>query len=133
MAGPVRASLWGWTGPARVLLAVSAVLMACGLLVSSWRQRGVATPLPTLVLDPNTVPAEVLPALPRLGPTLAGRVAAARAERPFLDLTDLDGRVRGIGPSTIRALSPYVHIEPPRTSVAPSAGAVNTGGERISP
>ena len=95
------------------LLAVLALFLASSLLGSSWRQRGDVTPLPPLVIDPNNVRTEVLHALPRLGPTLVERVAAARAKKPFVDLDDLDARVKGIGPATVRALKPYLHIDPP--------------------
>jgi competence protein ComEA len=110
LGNPARDPLWGWTGPARGLLIIVAALGACALLRASWSSRGASSPLPRLVVDPNTARPEVLCALPRLGPVLAGRIVAARAEAPFRSLDELDTRVRGIGPATLRALRPALHI-----------------------
>jgi len=52
----------------------------------------------------NTATLADLESLPRVGPTLAARI---RAGRPYRDVADLD-RVKGVGPATIRALSPFV-------------------------
>ncbi len=51
-------------------------------------------------------------ALPRLGPSLVGRIVAARAQAPFRSVDDLDARVRGLGPATIKALRPHLRIDP---------------------
>jgi competence protein ComEA len=105
--------LWGWTVPVRVLLTVVAGVLAIGLLAVARPDGGPPPePVPDLVVDPNTAPPEVLMALPRLGPVLVGRIVAARREAPFASLEDLDARVRGIGPATMAALTPYLHIEP---------------------
>ncbi|MEO6811742.1 MAG: helix-hairpin-helix domain-containing protein [Isosphaeraceae bacterium] len=63
-----------------------------------------------LVVDPNTAPPEVLAALPRLGPTLVGRIEEARSIAPFASLDDLDDRVQGIGPATIPILRPHLRV-----------------------
>jgi DNA uptake protein ComE-like DNA-binding protein len=52
-------------------------------------------------LDVNREPPAVLALLPRVGPSLAEAIAAAR---PICSLGDLD-RIAGIGPVTLRALS----------------------------
>lgn len=52
----------------------------------------------------NFASAEQLEALPRVGPALAARIIAGR---PYRSLADLD-RVKGIGPSTLSALTPLV-------------------------
>jgi competence protein ComEA len=103
---------WGWTPEARVLLTVVAGVLSIGLFAVSQPDVGPPEPAPELVVDPNTAPPEVLMALPRLGPVLAGRIVAARREAPFSSLDDLDARVRGIGPATLAALKPYLRIEP---------------------
>jgi hypothetical protein len=104
---------WGWTGPARVLLTVVAGVLSIWLFAVS-RRGGGPPPAPAadLVVDPNTAPPEVLMALPRLGPVLAGRIVSERRQAPFTSLDDLDARVRGIGPATVAALTPYLRIGP---------------------
>jgi len=81
--------------------------------------RGVA---PNLVVDINTVPPQVLSALPMVGPRLARAVVAARLERPFDDLADLNRRVKGVGPETLARLAPYL-----RFGVAPGQVAAGVG------
>lgn len=102
---------WGWNGPARVLLTITAACGAIGLCATS-SPAPQATQLRALVVDPNTAPAAVLVALPRLGPALVSRIVEARNAEPFYTLEDLDRRVPGIGPSTMTALRPFLHIEP---------------------
>jgi hypothetical protein len=43
------------------------------------------------------------------------RIVAARETAPFQSLDDLDTRVRGIGPATLAALSPFLQFEPAET------------------
>lgn len=61
-------------------------------------------------LNVNTAPVEDLQRLPGVGPVLARNIAAARAERPFRSLADLD-RVKGIGPKTLEKIRPFVTWE----------------------
>jgi len=68
--------------------------------------------IPTqLIVDPNTARAEVLVALPKLGPALVSRIVAAREKAPFRSVDELKGRVRGIGPATLESLRPHLRIE----------------------
>jgi hypothetical protein len=60
-----------------------------------------------LRLDPNTVPPEVLTALPHVGSSLVDRWVKAREERPFRSLQDARARVRGLGVATIGQIAPY--------------------------
>ncbi|OWK45140.1 ComEA family DNA-binding protein [Fimbriiglobus ruber] len=60
-------------------------------------------------LDLNAVDPSEFQRLPGIGPAMAQRIAAARAERPFAAVNDLR-RVRGIGPKTLEALRPYVTV-----------------------
>jgi competence protein ComEA len=69
------------------------------------------------VVDANTVPSEVLGALPGLGPALSGRIIEAREVTPFRTLDDLDRRVKGIGPAKVSAIRPFLRFDP--TSVPP--------------
>jgi competence protein ComEA len=107
---------WGWSPRTRRLLAVVALL---GGLLLGGRAREASPPtdpLPTLVLDPNTAPARVLVALPRLGPKTVAGLIAAREAAPFGSLEDLDRRVPRVGPVTIAALRPHLRIEPEPTA-----------------
>ncbi|GGS20619.1 ComEA family DNA-binding protein [Deinococcus knuensis] len=52
----------------------------------------------------NTATPEQLEALPKVGPSLAAKLIAGR---PYRSLADLD-RVKGVGPSTLKTLTPLV-------------------------
>src|SRR4051812_15888708 len=93
-----RCPLWGWTEPVRVLLTIAAAGLALLLGGRARTTEGPTAAAPELVVDPNTAPPEVLAALPRLGPKLVQGIVAARRERPFRSLDDIDARVRRIGP-----------------------------------
>ena len=70
--------------------------------------RSSATRAPSRV-DLNRAPAATLETLPGIGPALARRIVAARAERPFSSVEDLE-RVPGIGPATMARLRPLVAV-----------------------
>ena len=70
------------------------------------RPAAVAKP-PGLRLDPNTVPPEVLTALPHVGSALVDRWVKAREERPFRSLEDAQARVAGSGAATLAQIAPY--------------------------
>ncbi len=62
-------------------------------------------------LNINTATAAELELLPGIGPALAQRIIAHRAQHgPFGALRDLDN-VRGIGPKTLKQLEPLVAFE----------------------
>ena len=67
-------------------------------------------------LDPNTATAEELAILPGIGPGKAAAIVAYRQGNAFAELDDLQ-RVRGIGPSTVAKLRPYLVFGSP--SVTP--------------
>lgn len=52
-------------------------------------------------IDPNTAPLDQLMRLPRVGRGVAERIIAERVKGPYRTLSDL-GRVRGIGPATLK-------------------------------
>jgi competence protein ComEA len=109
--------LWGWTPATRLWLSIAGTLGALALIAlggGDASQRP-APPAPRLVVDPNTAPPAVLSALPHLGPAMVKRIVAAREMAPFQSLGDLDTRVRGIGPVTLEALSPFFQFEQPET------------------
>lgn len=58
----------------------------------------------------NTAGADELHLLPGVGPSIAQRIVAARADGPFATPDDL-GRVNGIGAKIIARLSPYIRFE----------------------
>jgi Helix-hairpin-helix motif len=109
MACGTRRSLWGWSLPARRLIAFCVVGCAGWLAWASTRPLAPAVD-PTLVVDVNTARPEVLAALPRLGPALSARIVAVRAVRPFRSLDDFDARVPGIGPVAVAALRPFLRF-----------------------
>ena len=117
---PIR--VLGWSQTSRL------VLIAICLLGSLAFGRFPRTAEPRdssdlrIVVDPNTAPSAVLLALPRLGPALVGRIVAQRETEPFRSLDDLDRRVKGIGPATIKSLRPYLNIERPDSANARAAG-----------
>jgi competence protein ComEA len=88
--------------------------MAVFLLLMSKGSEDKDTPaFPSLVVELNTAPPEVLSALPRLGPARANAILEARKQAPFRSFEDFDRRVRGIGPATVAAIKPYARIAPP--------------------
>jgi competence protein ComEA len=85
------------------------------LLLLASPEPGEPRAVPELLLDPNTAPAEVLMALPRVGPVRAQAIVAARQSAPLGSLEDLERRVRGIGPATAAALQPYLRFPSERS------------------
>jgi competence protein ComEA len=112
LTSEVRPTIWGWTAGCRRLLAALATLLALtlGLTIPPDPPAGSRPTEPDLRMDPNSAPPGALAALPRLGPVLVGRIVAESARRPFASLDDLDARVRGIGPSTVAALRPFLRF-----------------------
>jgi competence protein ComEA len=115
MAPSPTRPLWGWTPATRLWLAIVGTLAAVALIVlgAGDAAHRPVPPAPHLVVDPNTAPPAVLAALPHLGPAMVKRIVAARERTPFQSLDDFDTRVRGIGPVTLDALSPFFQFEPP--------------------
>ncbi|MEM1245571.1 MAG: helix-hairpin-helix domain-containing protein [Acidobacteriota bacterium] len=67
------------------------------------------------VVNVNTADASTLQLLPRVGPSVAGRIVEHReANGPFKTKEDLL-LVRGIGDATFELLEPYVAVEGPST------------------
>ncbi len=66
-------------------------------------------------LDLNRASAAELELLPAIGPALAARIVADRAEfGPFRSVEGL-ARVRGVGPRTVARLAPFLRVESLRT------------------
>jgi hypothetical protein len=93
---------------ARFVLAGAVAVAAIVLGFFAEESTGVVPPKArALRLDPNTVPPEVLTALPHVGPSLVSRWVTAREERPFRSLEDARSRVRGLGVATLGQIAPY--------------------------
>jgi hypothetical protein len=96
---------------ARFVVAAAVAAAAVGLGFFAGDSRGSrdegAGRLAELRLDPNTVPPEVLTALPHVGASLVDRWVKAREERPFRSLEDAQARVRGLGVATLGQIAPY--------------------------
>ena len=110
---PPRSIAQCWSGPARGLLVAVAGPLGVWFAWSAGIELAPPAPWPSLVVDANTVPVPVLEALPGLGPALAGRIVAARQDRPFASLADLDRRVKGIGPVKASGLAPFLRFAAP--------------------
>ena len=98
----------------RKVLAILAILPAAALVFVSPRLMVPGPSSVVLRVDPNTAPAEVLEALPSLGPARVRAILAAREEAPFTSLVDLDVRVKGIGPAIAADLAPHLRFDPPQ-------------------
>ena len=99
---------------ARFVLLAAVVAAALGLGfgggVGEESQHTVVAPVPGLRLNPNTVPPQVLTALPHVGAALVDRWVKAREERPFESLEDARARVRGLGAATLDQIGPYFEL-----------------------
>ena len=95
-----------------VVAAVVAASLGLGFAGSGGEEprKSVAAEMPGLHLDPNTVPPQVLTALPHVGSALVERWVQAREERPFRSLEDAGARVRGLGAATLEQLAPYFDV-----------------------
>jgi competence protein ComEA len=106
---------WFWSAGSRGALGAAAVATTVILAAASgnFGTGGNGPPLvaPELVLDPNTAPAQVLTALPTVGPALVRRMIAAREERPFDSLEDARRRVRGLGPAGLARIAPHLRLK----------------------
>ena len=115
--------MW-WTRGERLTLAILGVAGLIGLGLLCWQRRHppltvVDVPQSTQAtwdraldaarrVDVNTATVAELERLPGIGPGLARRIADDRlAHGPFHSVEDL-GRVAGLGPKTVAALTDYV-------------------------
>ena len=113
MEPPPRSPLWEWSPMARLVMIVATAFLALGLDgVHALLVTDRPPPDLQLVINPNSAPAGVLTALPRLGPALVSRIVGERELEPFRSLDDLDRRVRGIGPAATASLRPVFRFEP---------------------
>jgi hypothetical protein len=99
---------------ARRILAATVITVALGLACASYSVPGSSggpiAAAPELMIDLNTAPAPVLETLPHVGQTLVRQLVAARELRPLTSLEETASRVRGLGPSTVAQLRPYLRF-----------------------
>lgn len=110
--GAARAAGRATSGAVLVLLGLHLALN--GVLLTSADGVGTSAGIPELRLDPNTATAEQLELLPRIGPKLAQRIIAYRAEatsKPAFGSADDLQQVRGIGPKTVERLRPMLRMD----------------------
>ena len=105
---------WILPAGARVLLAAIVIAIALGLAFVGDSVPGSSSrafvAAPGLLIDLNTAPPPVLETLPHVGRTLVRQLVAARELRPLASLEDTASRVRGMGPSTVAQLRPYIRF-----------------------
>jgi Helix-hairpin-helix motif len=105
---------WILPAGARGLLAAMTIAVALGLACASGSVPGsssaVIVAAPNLLIDLNTAPPPVLETLPHVGQTLVRQLVAARELRPLTSLEEAASRVRGLGPSTVAQLRPYLRF-----------------------
>ncbi len=105
-----------------LLTAAALLLTTLATLAIALNTPAEPPPTPTTALTTASVAARInintatpaeLRALPRIGPTLAERIATERDRRgPFRSLNDLDA-VKGIGPKTLEQLAPLIDFSTP--------------------
>ena len=90
---------------------LGALVLACAAQAAAQRGRSADATRPASagVVNINTATAEQLSLLPGVGPTRARAIIAAREQRPFRSVRELQ-RVRGIGWSTVQRLRPYLTV-----------------------
>ncbi|WP_169974382.1 helix-hairpin-helix domain-containing protein [Tautonia rosea] len=122
---PQTRPLWGWglwhrgvlgaliMGPASVLV----------LLAPKGEPSPEGLPPSSMVVEINSAPPLALLALPGLGPTRVDRILSARGEGPIESLDALAQRVKGIGPTTIDGIRPFVRIKAPVVPEPPAAAS----------
>ena len=71
--------------------------------------RAVKSKIPPRIVNVNTASSEELQTLPGIGPALASRILAKRAEGRFSSMEDLD-EVSGLGPKKLAAIKPFVRF-----------------------
>lgn len=92
------------------ILTAACVLASAGqALAQANRTQQPTAPASEGVVNINTATAEQLTYLPGVGPSRARAIIAARDQRPFRAVRELQ-RVRGIGWATVQRLRPYLTV-----------------------
>jgi competence protein ComEA len=83
-------------------LLFAGLLLAAGLLACTFPGRAMARQLPGI--DANKATEVELDAISGIGPALAARIVTERRNGPFESLEDLQQRVRGVGPASLKRM-----------------------------
>jgi len=108
----------------KILPVILGVLVICAIA------GGADSSQPSGVVNINTASSEELQLLPRVGPSLAGRIIEFRqANGPFRSVDEILA-VKGIGESSFEKLEPYIVTSGATTLTEKVKVARSTGGEK---
>lgn len=126
------------TARRNALATAAAALLALNLwCAGELLQRPGAAPLHRaaqlrLRIDPNTASAAELALLPAIGPARAAAIVnyreSAAEQRAFDTVEDLDP-VRGIGPATLREITPWIDIPPAGRQLSTAPANAHRGAD----
>lgn len=104
-----------------MLLAFASMLPPAGLAAPPTRPAGV---------DVNIATADELQTVRGIGPSIAARIVEERARGPYRDLADLEARVKGIGPASVRRFAESgLIVSGASGKVVAGSAAARAGGE----
>ena len=83
-------------------------LICVFVMLAAWTVAGVEASQPAGVVNINTASMEELQLLPRVGPSLAGRIVEFRQANGGFRTVDEILAVKGIGESSFEKLEPYI-------------------------
>jgi competence protein ComEA len=109
-------------------LALGLVAILASAASASAADNAAASPAPAKkTVNVNTASADELARLPRVGPSLAGKIVAHRQQHgPFKRVEDLM-EVKGIGEKMFTVLKPYVSVSGPTTLTEKLSAKGTTG------
>ena len=123
---------WILPAGARGLLAAIVIAIALALAFVGYSvpdsSNGAMVAAPGLLIELNTAPPPVLETLPHVGRTLVRQLVAARELRPLASLEDTASRVRGLGPSTVAQLRPFIRFDNSVPTGVESRGSSDRAG-----
>lgn len=109
-------------------LALGLVALLAGASPAS-AEEGTAAPAKKSVVNLNQASADELARLPRVGPSLAGKIVAHREKNgPFKRAEDLM-EVKGVGEKMFALLRPYLSVSGP-TTLTEKVSSKGTGARR---
>lgn len=95
----------------RVILLLFAIAGALSVIQGGMKVMNQTPAEPhSLRVDLESVPPQVLMALPQIGPARMEAILAEGRKGPFRSIEDVDRRVKGIGPAISSGLRPYLRF-----------------------